>query len=357
MGSLRIYLLTHRVHCGTRIQLRPCVRALPPTRTPFESAPAGRPVLLAMSGRQYNMYNSQTAEGWKQRILKENLHNAPSLRVFADLEADDDNQSVSSIGSRATGVTRASVASSKASMASTAALSRVRKPHSPCLSAPTLSLSLRRHALSSLCSYTRHSGGPLVSPTHRHMPRAESPLHAHSARHTCRAVLPTALCRLAGVPSQALALTPTTRAAPPSISLGRSRSSRRSSRPSDSARPTLPCPVRAGPGGAGLRRSTPSPPRPARPTRDPPSCTSAPRAHLNPAGRAQEAAGGLDPAHGGPGNRQAGRGQVTSLHCSLDATQVSTCSRLEQCSGSSATWARSLNFSFLIRISISITIL
>ena len=94
-----------------------------------------------MSGRQYNMYNSQTAEGWKQRILKENLHNAPSLRVFADLEADDDNQSVSSIGSRATGVTRASVASSKASMASTAALSRVRKPHSPCLSAPTLSLS------------------------------------------------------------------------------------------------------------------------------------------------------------------------------------------------------------------------
>ena len=89
------------------------------------------PALAAMSGRQYNMYNSQTAEGWKQRILKENLHNAPSLRVFADLEADDDNQSVSSIGSRATGVTRASVASSKASMASTAALNRVRKTHSP----------------------------------------------------------------------------------------------------------------------------------------------------------------------------------------------------------------------------------
>ena len=84
-----------------------------------------------MSGRQYNMYNAQTAEGWKERILKENLHNAPSLRVFADLEADDDNQSVSSIGSRATGVTRASVASSKASMASTAALNRVRKTHSP----------------------------------------------------------------------------------------------------------------------------------------------------------------------------------------------------------------------------------
>ena len=89
------------------------------------------PAPAAMSGRQYNMYNAQTAQGWKERILKENLHNAPSLRVFADLEADDDNQSVSSIGSRATGVTRASVASSKASMASTAALNRVRKTHSP----------------------------------------------------------------------------------------------------------------------------------------------------------------------------------------------------------------------------------
>ena len=103
-----------------RLAFEPCGRALVPA-----------PALAAMSGRQYNMYNSQTAEGWKQRILKENLHNAPSLRVFADLEADDDNQSVSSIGSRATGVTRASVASSKASMASTAALNRVRKTHSP----------------------------------------------------------------------------------------------------------------------------------------------------------------------------------------------------------------------------------
>ena len=102
------------------------------------------------------------------------------------------------------------------------------------------------------------------------MPRAESQLHAPSARHTCRAVPPTALCRLAGVPLQALALTPTTRAAPPSISLGRSRSSRRSSRPSDSARPTLPCPVRAGrvaPGCVDLPLARPAPrqPAPARP--------------------------------------------------------------------------------------------
>ena len=79
-----------------------------------------------MSGRQYNMYNSQTAEAWKQRVMKENLHNAPSLRVFADLADDDDNQSVSSMGSRATGMTRASVATSRASVASTAALNRVR---------------------------------------------------------------------------------------------------------------------------------------------------------------------------------------------------------------------------------------
>ena len=78
-----------------------------------------------MSGRQYNMYNSQTAEAWKQRVMKENLHNAPSLRVFADLADDDDNQSVSSMGSRATGMTRASVATSRASVASTAALNRI----------------------------------------------------------------------------------------------------------------------------------------------------------------------------------------------------------------------------------------
>lgn len=91
---------------------------------------------IAMSGRQYNMYNSQTAEAWKQRVMKENLHNAPSLRVFADLEEDDDNQSVSSMGSRATGMTRASVATSKASVASTAALNRVRAISLPCRSGP-----------------------------------------------------------------------------------------------------------------------------------------------------------------------------------------------------------------------------
>ena len=100
------------------------------------------------------------------------------------------------------------------------------------------------------------------------MPRAESQLHAPSARHTCRAVPPTALCRPAGVPLQALGLTPTTRAAPPFISLGRSRSSRRSSRPSDSARPTLPCPVRAGrvaPFCVDLPLARPDPRQPAPP--------------------------------------------------------------------------------------------
>ena len=142
-----------------------------------------------MSGRQYNMYNSQTAEGWKQRILKENLHNAPSLRVFADLEADDDNQSVSSIGSRATGVTRASVASSKASMASTAALSRVRKPHSPCLSAPTLSLSLSADMLCPRYAPT------LATAVARSSARLTGTCHAPSLRCThTRHATPVAPC-------------------------------------------------------------------------------------------------------------------------------------------------------------------
>ena len=130
---------------------------------------------VAMSGRQYNMYNSQTAEAWKQRVMKENLHNAPSLRVFADLADDDDNQSVSSMGSRATGMTRASVATSRASVASTAALNRVRD----------LTPLPERIPLSSasICSYIRHTSNPLVSPTHRHVSRASSQLHAHSARY------------------------------------------------------------------------------------------------------------------------------------------------------------------------------
>ena len=81
-----------------------------------------------MSGRQYNMYNSQTAEAWKQRVQKENMHNAPSLRQFSDLNVDDDDdtRSVSSLGQGSTtsGVTR----DSRASIASTAALKRVRAP-------------------------------------------------------------------------------------------------------------------------------------------------------------------------------------------------------------------------------------
>jgi hypothetical protein len=64
---------------------------------------------------------------------------------------------------------------------------------------------------------------------------------------------------------------------------------------------------------------TPSRARPARPapacppTPTPtPSDTTAPHPHLRAVIRAQEAAGDRDPAHGDPGGRQAGRGQVTT---------------------------------------------
>lgn len=152
---------------------------------------------LAMSGRQYNMYNSQTAEAWKQRVMKENLHNAPSLRVFADLADDDDNQSVSSMGSRATGMTRASVATSRASVASTAALNRVRsltplpeRTHSPPQHAPTFATPVTRSSarLTSTC-------------------RAPVPSCIQTARYTacacaaCTVAAHHPLCRLAvGVP-------------------------------------------------------------------------------------------------------------------------------------------------------------
>ena len=39
-----------------------------------------------MSGRQYNMYNVQLSEFWKQRCTKEGIHNAPYL---FDEENDD----------------------------------------------------------------------------------------------------------------------------------------------------------------------------------------------------------------------------------------------------------------------------
>ena len=92
------------------------------TQLPLRTAEAA---YSAMSGRQYNMYNTTAAEAWKQRVQKENMHNAPSLRQFADLNLDDDDaRSVSSMASgrsAATGVTR----DSRARIASTAALKRV----------------------------------------------------------------------------------------------------------------------------------------------------------------------------------------------------------------------------------------
>ena len=75
----------------------------------------------AMSGRQYNMYNVQNAESWKQRVCKENLHNAPTFSALAGSTTDDDAVSVSSVGSGVTGIS----GGSQASIASTAALKRV----------------------------------------------------------------------------------------------------------------------------------------------------------------------------------------------------------------------------------------
>ena len=48
----------------------------------------------------------------------------------------------------------------------------------PCQSGPTLRLLD--------CSYVRHTSNPLVSPAHKHVSRASSQLHAHSARYTVR---------------------------------------------------------------------------------------------------------------------------------------------------------------------------
>ena len=78
-----------------------------------------------MAGRQYNMYNVQNAESWKQRVCKENLHNAPTFSALAGSTADDDAVSVSSVGSGMSGRSGMS-GGSKASVASTAALKRVR---------------------------------------------------------------------------------------------------------------------------------------------------------------------------------------------------------------------------------------
>eukprot|EP00900_Chrysochromulina_parva_P008103 jgi/Chrpa1/17294/Chrysochromulina_OHIO_Genome00020648-RA len=48
--------------------------------------------------RQYNMYNVQLSEFWKQRIGKETMHNAPYM--FGDEEYPDDLVSEASYKSR-----------------------------------------------------------------------------------------------------------------------------------------------------------------------------------------------------------------------------------------------------------------
>ena len=58
--------------------------------------------------RQYNMYNVQCAEGWKQRIALENMHNIPYVNVRAD---DDDASSMVSGSTNLTSLRGTSVAS------------------------------------------------------------------------------------------------------------------------------------------------------------------------------------------------------------------------------------------------------
>ena len=45
-----------------------------------------------MAAKQYNMYNVQLSEFWKQRVGRENVHNAP-IPLGADGEPEDDAMS------------------------------------------------------------------------------------------------------------------------------------------------------------------------------------------------------------------------------------------------------------------------
>jgi len=67
--------------------------------------------------RQYNMYNVQLSEFWKQRIGKETMHNAPYM--FGDEEYPDDLVSEASYKSRG------SVTTSRISVASTATRNKI----------------------------------------------------------------------------------------------------------------------------------------------------------------------------------------------------------------------------------------
>ena len=53
--------------------------------------------LAAEMSRQYNMYNVQLSEFWKQRCGKESIHNGPSM----DEDDDDDASIISDAPSRA----------------------------------------------------------------------------------------------------------------------------------------------------------------------------------------------------------------------------------------------------------------
>lgn len=189
----------------------------------------------------------------------------------------------------------------------------------PCQSGPTLRLLD--------CSYVRHTSNPLVSPAHQHVSRASSQLHTDSTLHRVRVRCvhcgcpppPVPPCRGRSLARLPLTLTRAAPPSPPSISLGRSRSSRRSSRPSDGTPPHPAVPRACGPGRAGLRRYPQPHPALAHPPRYPatPPHTTAPHPHLRPTSIAQEAAGDRDAAHGDPGSRQAGRRQVMRSRTSL----------------------------------------
>lgn len=80
-------------------------------------------VVVGGMSRQYNMYNVQCAEMWKQRIRQENTFNIPYLNPLgSELGDDDDNASMLS------GSTRLSNLRAPSSIASTATMRKVRPP-------------------------------------------------------------------------------------------------------------------------------------------------------------------------------------------------------------------------------------
>ena len=78
--------------------------------------------------KQYNMYNVQLSEFWKQRVSKEALHNAPY-----PVEEDDDMASVVSHGSSVSRVSHRAASEvsrvSRVSVASESSARKVRRQH------------------------------------------------------------------------------------------------------------------------------------------------------------------------------------------------------------------------------------